>query len=94
VKTADSTAHYLTAITSSLTTIIAKQYVTSNQEMQQCMPPLIEQQITYRQQAPVFFHYIPSNNILPPSPLRNHPIVMSAPVPTIMSNQIAQTSTR
>ena len=70
------------------------QYLVSNQGMQQCVLPLINQSVTYQQQAPMFSHYISSNNPLPPSLLANQPIVTSTPGPILTSDQMPQAADR
>ncbi|CAF3183367.1 unnamed protein product [Rotaria sp. Silwood2] len=71
-----------------------QQYVTLNQGMQQCMPTLMGQSVTYQQQAPIFSHYIPSNNVLPSSTLMSQSTVTSTSGPNVMSYEMTQISKR
>jgi hypothetical protein len=71
---------------------LKQQYVTSNQGAQLFLPPSIERQLVYQQQAPILPYYIPSNNVLSPSTLMNQPTVTSSPEPTIVNNQMTQVS--
>jgi len=71
---------------------LKQQYMTSNQRMLLFLPPSIERQLVYHQQAPVLPYYIPSNNVLSPSTLTNQSTVTSTPQPTIVNNKMAQAS--
>ncbi|CAF3127755.1 unnamed protein product [Rotaria sp. Silwood2] len=69
-------------------------YTALNQGMQQYVPPLVGQQVTYHHhQAPLCSSYIPSNNFVPP-PLMNQPMVTSTPAPTNVNNQMEQVAKR
>lgn len=70
--------------------VMQHQYLVLNQGMQQCVPPLIDQLVTYEQQAPMFSHYISSNNPLHPLLLASQPIVMSILGPMLTSDQMLE----